>query len=132
MQVNALDHVNIITADLGATVAFYEELFGLIAHHAPPPLTPTQAQWMHDTNNRPILHINSRDCPRTYPREVEGETTGPIHHVALACTGYDDLLARLAARGLAWQVNHVEAIGLRQVFTLDPNGVLFELNFYAD
>jgi hypothetical protein len=25
----------------------------------------------------------------------------------------------------------VEAISLRQIFTLDPNGVLLELNFFA-
>jgi hypothetical protein len=42
------------------------------------------------------------------------------------------MLARLAARGLACQCNRVDAIGLRQIFTLDPNGVLLELNFFAD
>jgi len=132
MQVNALDHVNIITADLAGTVAFYEDVFGLVVHDAPAPLTRAQAQWMHDSQGRPILHINASDCPRAYDRDVEGENTGPIHHVALACVGHDALLAKLAARGMAWQANHVVSIGLRQIFTLDPNGVLFELNFYGD
>jgi hypothetical protein len=29
-------------------------------------------------------------------------------------------------------VNVIEAVGLRQVFTMDPNGVLLELNFWGD
>jgi hypothetical protein len=29
-------------------------------------------------------------------------------------------------------LNEVPAIGLRQLFTLDPNGVLLELNFFGD
>jgi hypothetical protein len=29
-------------------------------------------------------------------------------------------------------LNTVPAVGLRQIFTLDPNGVLLELNFFGD
>jgi hypothetical protein len=58
--------------------------------------------------------------------------TGSIHHVALNCSGYDDVIARLSARERDHQVNLVAAIGLRQVFTMDPNGVLLELNFFGD
>jgi catechol 2,3-dioxygenase-like lactoylglutathione lyase family enzyme len=58
--------------------------------------------------------------------------TGSIHHVALGCEGYDEMLARLDAAGLTSRTNEVTAIGLRQIFTMDPNGVLFELNFFGD
>ncbi|MFM1981837.1 MAG: hypothetical protein RJB22_556 [Pseudomonadota bacterium] len=132
MKVNALDHVNIITPDLDGTARFYAELLDLDRRDAPPPLTPANAQWLYDDANRAIFHINSVDCPRTYDRAVENGPTGAIHHVALNCSGYDEMLARLAARGLACQCNRVDAIGLRQIFTLDPNGVLLELNFFAD
>jgi len=53
-------------------------------------------------------------------------------HVALNCRGYDETIARLNARRLDYRLNLVQAIGLRQVFTQDPNGVLLELNFFAD
>ncbi|MEO5597254.1 MAG: VOC family protein [Novosphingobium sp.] len=132
MKVNALDHVNIITADLDGTARFYAELFDLERRDAPPPLTPATAQWMHDQAGRAILHLNSTDCARTYEREVMPGPTGSIHHVALNCSGYDDVMARLDARGLKHQVNLVSAIGLRQIFTQDPNGVLLELNFFGD
>ncbi|MEP6868133.1 MAG: VOC family protein, partial [Novosphingobium sp.] len=100
MKVNALDHVNIITADLDGTARFYAELFDLERRDAPPPLTPATAQWMHDQAGRAILHLNSTDCARTYEREVMPGPTGSIHHVALNCSGYDDVMARLDARGL--------------------------------
>jgi catechol 2,3-dioxygenase-like lactoylglutathione lyase family enzyme len=132
MRVNALDHVNIITADLDRTARFYAQLFGLVRRDAPPPLTPRTAQWMHDDAGRAIIHINSLDCPRTYEREVAPGPTGALHHVALNCSGYDEFMARLRSWHLEYQLNTVAAIGLRQVFTLDPNGILLELNFFGD
>lgn len=132
MKVNALDHVNIITDDLDGTARFYAELFGLERRDGPPPLAPEMVQWMHDDAGRPIFHLNSTDCPRAYDRAVAPGETGSIHHVALNCSGFDEMIARLDARGMERQVNEIASIGLRQVFTLDPNGVLLELNFFGD
>jgi catechol 2,3-dioxygenase-like lactoylglutathione lyase family enzyme len=132
MKVQALDHVNIITADLDGTAKFYADLLDLERRNGPPPLTPDNAQWMHDREGRAILHINSLDCPRTYDRDVMPGSTGSIHHIALRCDGYDEMVARLEARTADHQTNLVDGIGLRQIFTMDPNGVLLELNFFAD
>jgi catechol 2,3-dioxygenase-like lactoylglutathione lyase family enzyme len=132
VKVQALDHVNIITADLEGTACFYADLFGLDRRNAPPPLTPETAQWMFDDEGRAIIHINSLDCIRTYHREVAPGPTGSIHHVALKCSGHAEMIERLDARGLAHQDNLVAAIGLRQIFTMDPNGVLLELNFFGN
>jgi catechol 2,3-dioxygenase-like lactoylglutathione lyase family enzyme len=133
MKVEALDHVNIITDNLDGTARFYEELLGLERRDGPPPLTPTTAQWMYDEAGRAIIHINSLDCVRTYDREITpGDLTGALHHVALRLTGYAETLARLQARGADFQENFVAAIGLRQIFTADPNNVLLELNFFGE
>lgn len=132
MQVEALDHVNIITGDLDGTARFYAELLDLERRDAPPPLTPETAQWMFDRHGRAVLHINSLDCGRAYDREVAPGPTGSIHHIALRCRGHDEMVGRLEARGAGYQLNHVEAIDLRQIFTEDPNGVLLELNFFAE
>jgi catechol 2,3-dioxygenase-like lactoylglutathione lyase family enzyme len=132
MKVNWLDHVNIIAADLDGTAGYYAELFGLDRRDAPPPLTPQNAQWLYDGNGKAIFHINSLDCPRTFPRDVAPGPTGSIHHVALNCEGHDEMIARLTERGLEHHCNLVAAIGLRQIFTMDPNGVLLELNFFGD
>ena len=133
MNVEALDHVNIITDRLDETAEFYGKLLGLVRKDAPPPLTPQNATWMFDAEDRAIIHINSVDCPRTYDREVpQGALTGALHHVALKCTGYEEVIGRLEDMGAEYQENLVSAINLRQIFTPDPNNVLLELNFFAD
>lgn len=133
MNVKALDHVNIITDKLDETADFYAALLNLDRGNAPPPLTPANAQWMYNAEGKPVIHLNSIDCPRTFDRKVEpGALTGAIHHVALNCSGYDEAMKRIAAMGLEHQTNTVEAIGLRQIFTPDPNNVLLELNFFGD
>ena len=132
MKVEALDHINIITDRLDETAAFYADLLDLDRRNAPPPLTPQNAQWMYDASDRAIIHINSTDCPRTYDREVpQGALTGALHHVALRLEGYEEVVGRLDARGADYKLNLVEAIGLRQIFTADPNNVLLELNFFG-
>src|SRR5262249_10146348 len=77
------------------------------------------------------LHLNSVDCRRAYDREVTPGPTGSLHHVALRCSGFEELRARLRQRGLDHKINDVTAIGLKQIFVLDPNGGLLELNFFC-
>ena len=132
MLFRSLDHINIITDKLDETAAFYAALLGLERRNGPPPLTAQNAQWMY-AGDKPIVHINSIDCPRTFDRPVEpGALTGAIHHVALACSGYDEIKTRLEAMRREYKTNTITAIGLRQIFTPDPNNVLLELNFFGD
>lgn len=132
MIVECLDHVNIITDRLGETARFYAELLDLEERDGPSPLQPEQVRWMYDSHGNAILHLNSLDCPRAYDREVSpGAQTGAIHHVALRCGDFDMVKARLDARRADYRVNDLPSIGLRQIFTADPNNVLLELNFFA-
>ena len=132
MKVNTLDHVNVIAEDLEASARFYAEVLGLERRNGPPPSPPEQVQWMHDDAGRPIVHLNSVDCPRAYERAVARGPTGALHHVALNCTGFDEMAARLDARGIASSVNVIPSIGLRQIFLHDPDDVVLELNFFGD
>ncbi len=131
VRVDALDHVNIITSDVEGSARFYAELLALESRDGPPPLTHENARWMYDGAGRAILHINSLECPRHYDRPVRPGPTGALHHVALRCSGYDEIRARLTRRGVEHRLNEVTAIGLRQIFVLDPNDVLLELNFFG-
>jgi catechol 2,3-dioxygenase-like lactoylglutathione lyase family enzyme len=131
VRVEALDHVNVITGDLEGSARFYAEVFGLEPRDGPPPLTHENGRWMYDAAGRAVIHLNSLDCPRSYEREVQPGPTGALHHVAFRCSGYEELRARLEARALGHRVNEVVAIGLKQIFVLDPNGVLLELNFFG-
>ncbi len=132
MIVERLDHVNIITDRLTETARFYAELLDLEERDGPPPMKPDQTRWMFDSSDQAILHINSVDFPRVYDRAVApGAETGAIHHVALRCGEFETVKARLDERNADYQVNDVPSIGLKQIFTTDPNNVLLELNFFT-
>lgn len=132
MAVEALDHVNVVTADLDRAESFYRALLALETRPAPPPLTRETARWMFDTSGRAVLHLNSLDLPRLFDRDIAPGPTGALHHVAFRCTGYGDTVARISAMALDHRCNNVTAIGLRQIFVADPDGVLLELNFFGD
>jgi len=132
MQVNALDHVNIFTDDMPGSAQFYADLLDLDVRNGPPPSRPEQVRWVYDKADRPIIHLNARGAPQAFPRECPPGLTGPIHHVALNCSGKDEVVKRLKARAAAFEERRIASIGLTQIFTQDPNGVLLELNFYGD
>ena len=132
MKVNALDHFNVIADDLDGTATFYTTMFGLERRNGPPPLTPDNAQWMY-ADGHPIIHINTPTAPKAIERDTTpGPQTGAVHHIALNCSGHGEMIDRLIAHGLEHHRNEVSAIGLRQIFVADPNGVLLELNFFGD
>jgi catechol 2,3-dioxygenase-like lactoylglutathione lyase family enzyme len=132
MIVQRLDHVNIITDRLAETARFYAELLDLEERDGPPPSRPDQVRWMYDHAGNAILHLNSVDCPRAFDRAVmPGAETGAIHHVALRCGDFYAMKARLDARGSDYKVKDLSSIGLKQIFTADPNNVLLELNFFT-
>jgi catechol 2,3-dioxygenase-like lactoylglutathione lyase family enzyme len=124
MRVTALDHVNIRTRDVSASARFYADLLGLEARNPPVDLPPDQARWLFDGSNHPIIHL--------FKFDTEPGSTGPIHHVALRCSGKDALLERLQRLGTEYSLNEVPSIGMTQIFVRDPHGVLLELNFGGD
>lgn len=131
MRVDALDHVNLVAADLGATVAFYREMLGLEERDPPSPLDPSQIRWLHDAGGRAIVHVASaaRMAGRPgYPARI-GRDTGSVDHVALACSGLEAMRARFDAAAVPYRMSGVAGIGLVQLFACDPDNVQLELNF---
>ena len=131
MPVKNLNHVNIQTRDMAGTIRFYAELLELEARTAPE-RDPSQRQWLYDMRGMAVIHLNLFGTDNTIARNVEpGAATGAIHHVAFECDGFDEMVARLKARGLDYGLAEIPEISLRQLFVTDPNNVLLELNFRA-
>lgn len=129
MIVKNLNHINIQTRDMAGTVAFYHDLLGLEARVAPE-RDPALRQWLYDSRDMAVIHLNLFGTDNTVPRDVQpGAATGAIHHVAFECDGFDEMIERLTSRGLTFERADIPSIGLRQVFVTDPNNVLLELNF---
>jgi catechol 2,3-dioxygenase-like lactoylglutathione lyase family enzyme len=127
MTVEALDHINIRTGDVEATVRFLAELLELTAGPMPGVTDPAMGAWLSDASGRAIVHVNAAAMFGEQPRATVD--TGALHHVALACRGREAMVARLDRLGIPYQANDVRAAGVRQLFVREPNGLLLELNF---
>ncbi len=121
MTVRALDHVNIVTADLAASTAFYREVLGLA--EGPRPAFPFPGAWLY-CGERPVVHLMVRGTA-----SGGGGDTGAIDHVAFEAEDFDGFRQRLEARGIAHETRIVPGGAMRQIFLFDPDGVRIELNF---
>jgi catechol 2,3-dioxygenase-like lactoylglutathione lyase family enzyme len=121
-SVGKLDHYNVSTRDLGATVRFYEDILGLVNGPRPPFDFP--GAWLY-SEGHPVLHLNDIS-PTDTPQRPD---SGVIDHVAFGSRGFEAMKERLAKKGVQYRVNVVPNSTRRQIFLTDPNNVLLELNF---
>jgi len=120
MPVNGLDHINIRTTDVAASVQFYVDLFGF-EHRQGDEIMGHRPNWLYDAQGQPIIHFRVM--------EPDALTTGPIDHVALKCQGVEEMVERLRARDVVFQMAKDIVPGVTQVILKDPHGVSLELNF---
>lgn len=127
MQVNGLNHINIVTADMARTVEFYEMLLGMQAKPLPMAPAGLDGRWILDSRGAPIIHVQAYDPDRH--GEPRGGPTGTIDHVALTCADFDGTRRRCEELGIDHRVSDRQFGSLRQVFVTDPNDIKLELNF---
>jgi catechol 2,3-dioxygenase-like lactoylglutathione lyase family enzyme len=133
MKVRTLDHVNIRTERLDETIAFYTTMLEMTCRPPPGMKEGGKGTWIYDGDDRPVIHVGTFTA--RYPGEEAHDGldpirgSGAIHHVALECLGYDELLDRLKAANHTVTTSNIPSIDLRQIFVKDPNGVTLELNF---
>ena len=134
MSIRALDHVNIRTEQLDATIAFYRDVLGMKVS-APPGAKPdTRAAWVLDEAGNAVVHIG--DACAVYPTDehapfVPSKGGGSVHHIAFSCQDCPAVRERLSHFGIRATENHIPQIGLQQLFIHDPNGIFLELNFWG-
>jgi len=68
-------------------------------------------------------HLGWRD-----PDSLQG--SGAVDHLAFNAEGFDAMVERLQAEGIAYRQRRVEGARLSQLFLTDPNGISIELNFH--
>ena len=124
MSVGVLDHFNIRTRDLGATVHFYQDIMGL--EKGPRPNFAFPGAWMY-SEGKAVVHIV--DISRT--DEPQKPDSGVVHHVAFVSRGFDGMKQRLSSKGMPFDARQVPGGDLWQIFVNDPNGVMIELNYEA-
>jgi catechol 2,3-dioxygenase-like lactoylglutathione lyase family enzyme len=128
-----LDHVNIRTACLQDTIAFYRDGLGLTL--VPPPLQSdmTRGAYAQDDSGMPIVHLVAAEAVAGAPGPVRGKAMrGMVDHFALRRDDHDACEARLTRYGLSFEKMTVPEIEARLIFVRDPNEVMVELNFPLD
>ncbi len=132
MGIRRLDHVNIRTPHLEATLAFYTNVLGMRATPPPGMNDIANAAWIVDDGGAAALHIGRAGL--VYPGDAgiappAEPGSAMVHHVAFDCDEHAVVLGRLETAGVDHFRNDMPEYGLRQIFVRDPNGVLIELNF---
>lgn len=132
MGIRRIDHVNIRTPHLEATIAFYTQALGMTATPVMGMGDMSRAAWIADDSGAASIHVGRAGA--IYPGESEVSPvpepgSAMVHHVAFECDDHAGMIARLEAAGADYFRNDMIDFGLRQIFARDPNGVLIELNF---
>jgi extradiol dioxygenase family protein len=120
MRVVGLDHVNIAgpLELLERVRTFYIDILGLT--DGPRPQFRSLGFWLY-AGELPIVHLSERN------RETSG--TSALDHFAFTCEGLDDMIARLQARAIPFELDPAREGKRAQIFITDPAGVSLELNF---
>jgi catechol 2,3-dioxygenase-like lactoylglutathione lyase family enzyme len=119
MHVVRLDHATIDTADLQATIDFYEHFLALRPGWRPE--FDVGGAWLYpEGGDYAILHVIETD---------HSTTGGMFDHVAFRSVGLSDYLEKLKAAGAWYLAMPVPETSLVQVHHRDPNGVKIEVNF---
>lgn len=130
MLVSQIFHVAIKTADLGATIAFYTRVLGLVLHRRP--AFDFQGAWLAPAvaGAEAILHVYAGDAARAADGTYQSGTA-VIDHLSLNAQGYRETRDRFLELGLPYRENVVPGLPFWQLFVYDPNGVMLELTYHA-
>ena len=118
-----MNHFTILTDDLDATLAFYDEFLGLQPGRRPPFKFPGAWLYARDGND-PILHIVAG-------KERTQLVKGVIDHMAFTAQNLCESVEKLQARNLPYELRRLPEFGTWQLFFHDPNGAKVELDFDA-
>jgi catechol 2,3-dioxygenase-like lactoylglutathione lyase family enzyme len=122
MPVDALQHINIRTADVDRARDFYVHALGLRAGDRPP-FTST-GYWLY-LGDDPVIHLVQKR-----PGEpAAAKTTGAIDHVAFRGVDLEATRQALTREGIGFEEKRVPRDNSVQLFVLDPDGIRIELNF---
>ena len=123
MSVTAVNHFTILTDDLPATLAFYEEHLDLKPGARPPFTFP--GAWLYADGGKgpdPILHIVA-GVGR------ERLVKGVLDHMAFSGRGLMKAVDKLKQNGVKYELRRLPEYGTWQLFFFDPNNARVEIDF---
>lgn len=130
VNINGIDHINLLSDDLAGSARFYERVLGLSPSPIPTRVDGLKGIWLRDGSGQAVVHLIDRlSIADKYPGHAPGGSTNAFHHVAFSCTGFEATCARLDELGVAYRPVHFADMTLRQIVLEAPDAVNIELNF---
>ena len=123
MTVTAMNHFTVLTDDLPATLAFYEEHLNLKPGARPPFTFP--GAWLYADGGKgghPILHIVAGIAK-------ERLVKGVLDHMAFSGVGLAAAVEKLKRKNIKYELRQLPEYGTWQLFFLDPNDAKVEIDF---
>ncbi len=117
-MIEHLDHINIITNDLDATVHFYESVLGFDARPKP---SGAPGVWLY-CGDRAVIHVNVAEAS-------SGAGPANVDHVAFSATDVQSTKAALLTNGVEFSQTDRARLEITQLHFSDPNQIPIELNF---
>jgi catechol 2,3-dioxygenase-like lactoylglutathione lyase family enzyme len=122
MPLSRLDHVTVLCSDLARSRAFYAKALGLADGERPPFDFP--GAWLY-VGERPVVHLIGG-------RNEGTKGTGSFDHVAFAATDLEGTRKRLKEARVDFREAKVPGRPLHQLFVIDPDGVMIEINVSSE
>ena len=111
---------------LAESEEFYRDILGMSTAERPDlgfPGAWVQMDWS-------MVHLIEQEWPsESDPWYARKEADSAIDHIAIKAHNFDEMKERVLGLGCDWREMVLEGAGLWQLFVLDPNGVVVELNF---
>ena len=124
-----MEHLLVLTDDIDETRDFYSSALGLEVGERPPLEFP--GYWLY-AEDVPCVHVADRAAYTAHSKRVGIPASAEaVDHVAFSGASYEEAIGRLERAGVEVATNAVPAVGLRQLFFQDPNGLKIEINVMA-
>lgn len=118
--IQSLDHINIRTADLERTCAFFVGVLGLEKGWRPDFGFP--GTWLY-ADGKDVVHLVEVDTP------LAASSTASLDHFAFDISDYGEALERVKGTGFPFRELTVPGSTVCQIFVQESNGVSVELNW---
>lgn len=122
VQHEGIHHVSLIVTDLQRAKAFYEEVLGLRTIERPPFDFPGEWYAVGDTGQQLHLIVHNGETKRT------GGIDTRDGHFAIRVRDFDETVDWLHRKGIEHTANRDSITGFAQIFLLDPDRNVIELN----
>jgi catechol 2,3-dioxygenase-like lactoylglutathione lyase family enzyme len=119
VAIHDMNHFTVLTADLAATRRFYIDILGLREGFRPDLGFP--GAWLY-AGDRAVLHIIAG-------RPLPKEPAGVLDHMAFSASGLTEVVAKLKANAIAYDLRRQNGARTWQLFCFDPSGARVEMDF---